>query len=152
MIFAAVQVELQVNAEELYYPWGPRIRVRGFVPRFQIEKSSLFSWIVQILRQTLAPEVVCFFEYSEIFNVTLNEEYDVTKHENDLKNDLRKVNDYFSLLQTNKKGELALVLKKSLKDWTKSNYWLQVTVTRDQVMFLFKEIHKNKYCLKPHVY
>ena len=63
MIFAAVQVGLQVNAEELYYPWGPRIRVRGFVPRFQIEKSCLFSWIVQILRQTLAPEVVCFFEY-----------------------------------------------------------------------------------------
>ena len=45
---------------------------------------------MQILRKTLAPEVVCFFEYSEIFNVTLNEEYDVTKHENDLKNDLRK--------------------------------------------------------------
>ena len=61
MIFVAVQVGWQVNAEELYYPWGPRIRVRGFVPRFQIEKSKLFSWIVQILRQTLAPEVVFFF-------------------------------------------------------------------------------------------
>ncbi|KAK2717715.1 hypothetical protein QYM36_006483 [Artemia franciscana] len=102
---------------------GVTICIQEHAPTYEIENVFKYPWSVHISRKTPALTVVCWFIPYGDMNVTLNEGLDMTKHE---------VDDYFSLIKTNQDFLLALLLKKSVKDLAKSNYWLQVTVTRDQ--------------------
>ena len=76
-------------------------------------------------RDTEVPKIVCLIDFVLGFEVNLSEDYG-----------------QFSW-KWQKKGQVELVLEKSLKADRINHYLLVVTAMSEQVIILYKQIHKN---------